>query len=124
MNDLYTKLLIVLAAVAIIAALAFGVLWQNNRTITEAADRSMELAAEQFGKQRLEDQAAYDARVRELEERVDARYSEARQRVAELDQRQRRDTAALIRRIDQIPDSEVGEPVALVLEQSRERWPE
>lgn len=124
MNSFYAKIISVVVGLAVIVALVFAVLWQNNRTIDNAADRSTAAMAEFIAKQREVDALQYEARIAELEGRVNEFNSAARQRVAEVDQRQRRDTAALLRRIEGMPDNEVGDPVAAVLEQSRERWPE
>lgn len=124
MNSLYAKIISVIVALIVLVLAVFGVLWQNNRTINEAADRTSDGMAQIIAAQREADALAYEQRIRELESKVNENWSQARQRVAEVDQRQRRDTANLIRRIDQMPDNEVGDPIAAVLEQSRERWPE
>lgn len=124
MNNLYVKIISVIVALAVLVLAVFGVLWQNNRTINEAAERSADGMAQIIAAQREADALAYEQRIAELEGKVNENYAAARLRVAELDQRQRRTTADLLRRIDGMPDNEVGDPIAAVLEQSRERWPE
>lgn len=124
MNSLYAKIISVVVGLIIIVALVFAVLWQNNRTIDSAADRASDSMAQLIAAQRAEDALLYERRIAELEGKVSENYANARLRVAELDQRQRRSTADLLRRIGEMPDAEVSDPIAAVLEQSRERWPE
>ena len=92
MKAVYVKALILLGVIALIVALVFGVLWQNNRTIDNAADRSIALASEVMAKQRAQDELEYQQELMRIENRINAASADARSRVRELDIRQRRDT--------------------------------
>lgn len=124
MNSIYAKAITFLIIAAIIVLGINGVLFQNNRSIQQAADRSVNAATEEFGRLRAQDELAHQRELQTLRSRIENVNSASRDRVVALDQKQRRDTAALVRRISTMPDQEVGEPVAAVLDQSRTRWPQ
>ncbi len=124
MNSLYTKAVIVLLIIAAIVGLALGVMWMNRQTISDAADRSTAAVTEAFARQRAEDQLAHEREIQALENKIEEARSDARQRVAALDVAQRRANDQLFRRLSTLPDTEVGEAQAAVLEESRNRWPE
>jgi hypothetical protein len=124
MNSLYTKAIIFLAAIAVIVVAVFGVLWQNNRTIERAGELSYERAAELFGKQRAEDELAHERELQRLRNEIEAARAESRQRIQALDVTQRRRTDEVLSRINSLPDNQVGEQLAAVLEESYNRWPE